>query len=77
MIFIIYFVAKYQKNERGPFETKKKQKQVSQCQKKLKWDSLVSKSTGYLVTSGFVCYARKRTTIIVQFAGPKGTIWPL
>ena len=23
MIFIIYFVAKYQKNERGPFETKK------------------------------------------------------
>ena len=31
-----------------------------------------------LVSSSFVCYAKKRTTLIVQqFSGPKGTIWRL
>ena len=28
-----------------------------------------------LVSSGFVCYGKKRTTITVQFPGPNGTIW--
>ena len=30
-----------------------------------------------LLSSGFVCYATKGTTIIVQFRRPNGTIWPL
>ena len=42
---------------------------ASQCRKNGKWDPLVS--------SSFVCYAKKGTTLIVQFPGPKGTIWRL
>ena len=30
-----------------------------------------------LVLSGLVCYAKKGTTIIVQFSKPSGTIWHL
>ena len=30
-----------------------------------------------LVWSGIVCYAKEGTTIIVQFPGPNGAIWPL
>ena len=28
-------------------------------------------------SSSFVCYALKGTNVIVQFTGPKGTIWRL
>ena len=58
----------FEKNERGPLETLKIfRKKV--CAKKVERVPLVS--------SGIVCYAKKRTTIIVQFPGPNGTIWSL
>ena len=53
-----------------PLRHLKNFEKVSQHRKKSKGDPLIS--------SGFVCYAEKKeTTIIVQFPGSNGTIWPL
>ena len=53
---------KIEQNEGGPFGDIKK----SHNAEKTKGDPLV--------VSGFVCYAKK-TTSIVQFPGPNGTYW--
>ena len=65
----IQSVAKYQKNEWGPdpLETLKTfEKKLHSVEKKSK--------RGILVSSGLVCYAEKRKTIMVQFPGSDGTI---
>ena len=49
------------KNEGGHFGDIKKFLKVLQCRKN---------------RPGFVCYAKKKGTIMVQFPGSNGTIWP-
>ena len=55
----------FKKNEGGPFGDIKKFSKKSL--------TVPKKSKG---KDGFVCYAEKGTTIIVQFPRPNGTIWP-